>query len=188
MRRDTLDDQRRQRGGKCAGTFSAKRGHGSFRKAALAPVRTVAPVRDEACGSLYGRGHTAGGSIASIPKYQALAGDESISALGLSNCYKNCFCSIKKERRWQAFETDPHASAALLPLPSINRDKFDSESLDMIDRLSPASLAVLLLHYQQNLSIEETAAILAIPVGTAKSRLAHGVAKLREFIKEKEPK
>ena len=41
------------------------------------------------------------------------------------------------------------------------------------------------LHYQQHLSLEETAAILDIPFGTAKSRLSYGVATVRKFLEEK---
>jgi len=44
---------------------------------------------------------------------------------------------------------------------------------------------VLLLHYQQDLSIEETAVVLDIPVGTAKSRLAYGVSVLRKLLDQK---
>ncbi len=88
------------------------------------------------------------------------------------------FVHLHKEKRWRTVETD-------LPASATNHAEFNSEWLSTIDLVSPASRAVLLLHYQQNLSIEETAAILAIPVGTAKSRLAYGVAKLRELVKEK---
>jgi len=65
-------------------------------------------------------------------------------------------------------------------------EESDSAFLSMVDRVSPASRAVLLLHYQQHLSLEEAAAILDIPVGTAKSRLSYGLATLRRFIKEQE--
>ena len=41
---------------------------------------------------------------------------------------------------------------------------------------------MLLLHYQQDLSLDETAAILEIPIGTAKSRLHYGVATLRKHL------
>lgn len=51
----------------------------------------------------------------------------------------------------------------------------------LLDRVSAASRAVLLLHYVEDLSIEETAAILDISVGTAKSRLAYGLACLRKL-------
>ena len=47
-------------------------------------------------------------------------------------------------------------------------------------RLSPASRAVLLLHDQRPLSLEEAAAILDIPLGSAKSRLAYGLADAHE--------
>jgi RNA polymerase sigma-70 factor (ECF subfamily) len=63
-------------------------------------------------------------------------------------------------------------------------DESDSEFLSMVGRVSPSSRAVLLLHYQQHLSLEEAAAILDIPVGTAKSRLAYGLNTLRRLMKE----
>jgi DNA-directed RNA polymerase specialized sigma24 family protein len=43
-----------------------------------------------------------------------------------------------------------------------------------------------MLHYQQDLSIEEAAAILDIPAGTAKSRLSYGIAAIRKYLKEKQ--
>jgi RNA polymerase sigma-70 factor (ECF subfamily) len=46
-------------------------------------------------------------------------------------------------------------------------------------RTSPASRAVLVLHFQEELSLPEVAAILEIPLGTVKSRLAYGLAALR---------
>ena len=50
----------------------------------------------------------------------------------------------------------------------------------VIEALSPASRAVLLLHYQEERRLEEIAEILAIPLGTVKSRLAYGLRCLRE--------
>lgn len=50
----------------------------------------------------------------------------------------------------------------------------------IVDALSPASRAVLLLHYQEERRLEEIAAILSIPLGTVKSRLAYGLRCLRE--------
>ena len=45
----------------------------------------------------------------------------------------------------------------------------------LLTRISPASRAVLVMHYLEGLSIDETAAILDISVGTAKSRLSYGL-------------
>jgi RNA polymerase sigma-70 factor (ECF subfamily) len=50
----------------------------------------------------------------------------------------------------------------------------------MIVDLSPASRAVVLLHYQEERPLDEIASVLAIPLGTVKSRLAYGLKCLRE--------
>ena len=52
----------------------------------------------------------------------------------------------------------------------------------LLDALPPASRAVLTLHYLHELSIGETAAVLGIPPGTARSRLAYGLASLRKTL------
>ncbi len=95
---------------------------------------------------------------------------------------------LRREKRWRKLETDPEAINAISTITSPGREEFESELLSMVDRLSPASRAVLLLHYRQHLSLEETAAILDVPLGTAKSRLSYGIAALRNLIKEKERK
>jgi RNA polymerase sigma-70 factor (ECF subfamily) len=48
-----------------------------------------------------------------------------------------------------------------------------------LDRVSPASRAVLDLHYLEDLTIQEVAAILQLSAGTVKSRLAYGLQCLR---------
>jgi RNA polymerase sigma-70 factor (ECF subfamily) len=50
------------------------------------------------------------------------------------------------------------------------------------ERVSPASRAVLALHYQDDLSLDEIAAVLDLPVGTVKSRLAYGLSALRRVL------
>jgi RNA polymerase sigma-70 factor, ECF subfamily len=51
-----------------------------------------------------------------------------------------------------------------------------------LEALSPASRAVLTLHYGQGMTLQETADILAIAPGTAKSRLAYGLRCLRRAL------
>jgi RNA polymerase sigma-70 factor, ECF subfamily len=48
--------------------------------------------------------------------------------------------------------------------------------------LSPASRAVLILHYLQGMSLNEVADVLEVSPGTVKSRLAYGLSALREKI------
>ena len=97
---------------------------------------------------------------------------------------RTCQEHLKRARRWSD-RLDEATVVEDLPAPT----KCGFESLvrldSLLDRVSPASRAVLLLHYVEDLSIEETAAILDISVGTAKSRLAYGLSCLREFTKSK---
>jgi RNA polymerase sigma-70 factor (ECF subfamily) len=53
-----------------------------------------------------------------------------------------------------------------------------------IVRLNAASRQVLELRLQRELSYEEMAAILGLPVGTVRSRLHHAVRQLREHLKK----
>ena len=50
---------------------------------------------------------------------------------------------------------------------------------ELLARVSPASRAVLTLHYLEEMSLPEVAAVLGLPVGTVKSRLAYGLSRLR---------
>lgn len=96
------------------------------------------------------------------------------------------FAHLRSARRWQ-----PLDDAAVEPLAALNPalDELTSDSLaSLLDRVSPASRAVLLLHYQHDLTLEECAAVLDIPLGTAKSRLHYGVNTLRKhLIAERNP-
>ena len=62
----------------------------------------------------------------------------------------------------------------------VSEDRFTQ----LIGQVTPASRAVLLLHYQQDLTMDEVAAVLGIPLGTAKSRLQYGLTTLRKYLKE----
>ncbi len=86
---------------------------------------------------------------------------------------------LKRAQRWQPLDDAPVGIST--PNPGLGVPP-DAAFLSLLDRVSPASRAVLLLHYQHDLSLEETAAILDIPVGTAKSRLHYGVAALRKHL------
>ncbi len=92
------------------------------------------------------------------------------------------FAHLKRARQWQPLDDAPTEPST--PTPDLGVPP-DEAFLALIDHVSPASRAVLLLHYQHDLSLEETAAVLEIPLGTAKSRLAYGVAKLRRQLTDR---
>lgn len=54
-----------------------------------------------------------------------------------------------------------------------------SEVESLLGRATPSSRVVLALHYVEGLTLEEVARELDVSVGTVKSRLAYGLAKLR---------
>lgn len=56
-----------------------------------------------------------------------------------------------------------------------------------LEALSPASRAVMILHYQQSMTLQEVADILGIAPGTAKSRLAYGLRCLRRALEPEKP-
>ena len=107
------------------------------------------------------------------------------SAWTLRIASRIAFSHMKRAHRWQPLDAAP--LDPLAPDPNLGEPP-DAAFLSLLDHVSPASRAVLLLHYQHDLSLEETAAILDIPVGTAKSRLHYGVASIRKhLIPERKP-
>jgi RNA polymerase sigma-70 factor (ECF subfamily) len=90
------------------------------------------------------------------------------------------FSHLKRSSRWHPLEDAPPEHLTVLN-PSLG-ELPDEAFLTLLDQVSPASRAVLLLHYQHDLSLEESAAILEIPIGTAKSRLHYGVTTLRKHL------
>jgi len=94
----------------------------------------------------------------------------------------------RRERRRDAL----HDDAALDDVPAADAEPPDPWLLQrlpgLLERVSPASRAVLTLHYLHELSLAETAAILGIPPGTARSRLAYGLRTLREALGVTQPK
>ena len=90
------------------------------------------------------------------------------------------FSHLKLARQWEPIDAAP--AELFTTFKSDFGQPPDEAFLSLIERVSPASRAVLLLHYQHDLSLEETAAVLEIPIGTAKSRLNYGVSALRRHL------
>jgi RNA polymerase sigma-70 factor (ECF subfamily) len=94
------------------------------------------------------------------------------------------FSHLRRVRR-RGFEETDDAILASLPAPDAPPDnELLAELLDG-DVLSPASRAVLVLHFQEEMQLDDVAAVLEIPLGTVKSRLAYGLKTLRRYLAEK---
>jgi RNA polymerase sigma-70 factor (ECF subfamily) len=98
---------------------------------------------------------------------------------------REAFRNLKRERRGPeqvAYED----ALDRLPAAPPSREEFAPELTErlpqMVERLSPASRAVIVLYYLHEMSLDETAAVLGIPVGTVKSRLSYGLESLRRQV------
>ncbi len=89
------------------------------------------------------------------------------------------FRHLRKERRWARRAGEDALDA--IPASEPPSEEWLRELLGS-DELSPASRAVLLLHFQEEMPLAQVAAVLEIPVGTAKSRLAYGLKALRRHL------
>lgn len=89
------------------------------------------------------------------------------------------FRHLGKEQRRTGQETGVEVPLEELPAPPVTNPAEVLQDLLEPGKLPPASRAVLVLHFEQQLPLAEVAAVLEIPLGTVKSRLAAGLAALR---------
>jgi RNA polymerase sigma-70 factor (ECF subfamily) len=98
---------------------------------------------------------------------------------------REAFRHLKRERRWAEQVRDEDALNALPAPPA--RDEFapalSGRLRETVAALSPASRAVVVLYYLHEMSLEETADVLGVPLGTVKSRLAYGLEALRRQLR-----
>lgn len=91
---------------------------------------------------------------------------------------REAFRFLARRQHSRARDEDDSGLETLPDTLAARPDAGDLEHL--LTHASPASRAVLLLHYEDDLTIDEVAAVLGIPPGTVKSRLAYGLQRLRE--------
>lgn len=91
------------------------------------------------------------------------------------------FKHLKRERRWQGDHADLDELVAPDPPPPNEL----TAALSTMEGISPSSRAVLVLHFREELSLPEIAAILEAPLGTVKSRLAYGLKSLRTQLEQR---
>ena len=99
-------------------------------------------------------------------------------------CVRACYKLARAERRQNEVELAvlraPDPTPAADPSLSVaERDAMEHE----LGRLPIDQRAVMVLHFYADLTLEQAAEILAIPTGTAKSRLHRGLRTLRESMR-----
>ena len=99
---------------------------------------------------------------------------------------RESFKHLQREKRWTEQVRD---EAVLEKIPAQETETAVAHELlehlpQLVARASPASRAVLILHYLDEMPLTEVADVLGISVGTVKSRLAYGLESLRCAIRE----
>jgi len=96
------------------------------------------------------------------------------------------FRHLKREARWSDQIRDEDALRAIPspPLPEVCAPELLERLPQLIENISPASRALIILYYLQEMSLDEVAVVLDIPLGTVKSRLAYGLKMLRRQVQE----
>jgi RNA polymerase sigma-70 factor (ECF subfamily) len=90
---------------------------------------------------------------------------------------REAFKTLKRERRWSEQSVD---ESVLADLRAPSQEAPTPELIEqLIAQVSPASRAVIALHYLHEMPLTEIAEVLGLAVGTVKSRLAYGLEVLR---------
>jgi RNA polymerase sigma-70 factor, ECF subfamily len=98
----------------------------------------------------------------------------------------NACLDLARKRRGRVFEVE---LTQLHDAPVQDASSRVADALyveQMLAVVEPAQRAVVVLHYYLDLSLPETAAVLGIPVGTAKSRLNRALAAMRITVADDE--
>lgn len=91
------------------------------------------------------------------------------------------FRKLKKLRRYKEISIDQTQESDLSEFSRSLSDPILQKRLPtLMENVSPASRAVLLLHYWEGWSLKEISGILSIELGTVKSRLHYGLKSLRK--------
>ena len=101
---------------------------------------------------------------------------------------RETFRCLKKERRWteQIRDDEILENVSGAEKPALFEPELTARLPGLLAQISPAARAVIVLHYLEEMSLSETASVLDIAPGTAKSRLAYGLEALRRLIKKYE--
>jgi RNA polymerase sigma-70 factor (ECF subfamily) len=98
---------------------------------------------------------------------------------------RETFRQLKTEKHWmeQIRDEEMLNQAQAVETEEIYEHELIAKIPDLLAEISPASRAVIVLHYLEEMPLSQTAEILDIAVGTAKSRLAYGLESLRKIIR-----
>lgn len=164
-------------------TFLVLRAQSDDREALEALLRRVQPVLRRYVSTLVGTQDAddilQDGLIQVCRKLRWLEQPHSFRAWTFRICSRLAFRHLRRSRRIAIVTAEESLLEGQEAQPPATVENGQLDALLAHDALSPASRAVLLLHFREEMPLAEIAAILEIPLGTVKSRLAFGLKTLR---------
>ena len=125
---------------------------------------------------------------AAVRYISSLRDDQKFTSWLFGIAHQKCVQRWRQVRRDETFFASDTASGDLPDLdPSdpcsllLRREQAD-EFFALVEQLPMAQRSALLLHVLEDFSLEEIAAVTAVPVGTVKSRLHHAKRALRQIV------
>ena len=117
-------------------------------------------------------------------KLQWLREPQAFRAWSYQIATREAFRYLKRERSWTDQVRDEDVLNVMPVAEPVYSPELVQQLPELVGDLSPASRAVIVLYYLHELSLVKTAAVLDIPVGTVKSRLAYGLESLRRRLEK----
>jgi RNA polymerase sigma-70 factor (ECF subfamily) len=96
-----------------------------------------------------------------------------------------CRDRLRWRRRWRVFQTFRPTNTPEATVDDASAVVAERDALARtFERLSPDERVIVVLRYEEDMTVPAIAELLAIPEGTAKSRLHYALAKLRTALAE----
>ncbi len=123
-------------------------------------------------------------AIGSLRKFAGRSSEETWLYSILLNLHRKRLRS--KQRRWKRwlswFERSPKCRPDEIPSSRMEQIEWQESLWRAVKELPEAQQHAVVLRYSEDLSYDEIANVLACPIGTAKSRVHHGIAALRAML------
>ena len=164
-------------------TFLVLRAQSDDREALESLLRRVQPALRRYVATLVGSQDAddilQDGLIQVCRKLRWLEQPGSFRAWTFRICSRLAFRHLRRSRRIASLTAEESLLGGQEAQAPATVENGQLDALLSHDALSPASRAVLLLHFREEMKLAEIAAVLEVPLGTVKSRLAFGLKTLR---------
>jgi RNA polymerase sigma-70 factor (ECF subfamily) len=126
--------------------------------------------------------------IAAVRHIGGLRGDDKFGSWLFGIAHQKCIQRWRKHAREETLReeiADAQGELENDPSELLIRQEQEAEFMNLLNQLPPPQRSVLLLHFIEDFSLEEIAAITGARLGTVKSRVHYAKQALRKLLEEK---